>query len=128
MVRERILCVTIGCIALALFVAGVLYWIHLKKKGKSAGILTIWGCEIAVLLAIAYIAFTFPEFPREKWLRAWDNVKHNGYRVTVSDRVPKKKERRKIKKKKNFKTYLINGIYDDEMRVDLAPTENSPVK
>lgn len=126
MIKERILCICIGWAGIALFVAGLAYGIWLIRKGSNKRLFYILLCEIAVFLAVAYIAFTIPEFYREKQKRAWDEVRTNGYILTLNGKRPNRREERKIVKRR--RRYELNDIYDEEMRVDVRPTERSPIQ
>ncbi len=128
MIQERILCVSVGWICVALFVAGLVYAIYMYRKGKDRKLVLVWLCQIAVLVAVAFIAFTMPEFYREKQRRMWKEVRKNGYILTLNGKRPNRKEERKIVKKKNRSKYILNDIYDDEKRVDVRPKENAPIK
>ena len=128
MIQERILCVSVGWICVALFVAGLAYATYMYRKGKDRKLVLVWLCQIAVLVAVAFIAFTMPEFYREKQRRMWNEVRKNGYILTLNGKRPNRKEERKIVKKKNRSKYILNDIYDDEKRVDVRPKENAPIQ
>ena len=128
MVKERTLCVSVGWTCVGLLVAGLIYAVYMWKKGRDRKLVLVWICEIAALAAVAFIAFTFPEFYTEKQKRMWTEVRKNGYILTLNGQRPNRWEERKICRKKNRKKYELNDIYDDEKRVDVRPKKKAPIK
>ena len=128
MIKERILCVSVGWTCVGLIVVGLIYAIYLYKKGRDKKMVLVWICQIAVLAAVAVIAFTMPEFYREKQKRMWKEVRKNGYILTLNGQRPNRWEERKMCKTRHQVKYELNDIYDDEKRVDIRPKENAPIK
>ena len=129
MIHERILLVSVGWSCIGLFIVGIIFGIVMvKKKRRSGNWLLLWICELAVLIVVAFLSFTYPEFYKEKKKRMWTEVKKNGYIVTLNGQRPNRREEKKILRKKNRKKYRLNDIYDNEKRVDIRPTEKAPIQ
>ena len=97
MIQERILLVSIGWGCVGLFVIGLIFGIVMVvKKGTSRNWLMLWLCELSVLIAVAFISFTYPEFYNEKKKRMWKEVRKNGYILTLNGERPNRWEEKKI--------------------------------
>ncbi|MCR4807834.1 MAG: hypothetical protein K5857_09185 [Lachnospiraceae bacterium] len=129
MIKERILCVSVGWTCVGLIIAGLVYAVYMYKKGKSGRLVLIWLCQLSVLAAVAYLAFSMPEFYKEKQKRMWNEVRKNGYILTINGKRPDRREERKItSRRKNRLRYILNDINDVDKVVDVRPKENAPIK